>query len=362
MADLSQLMQMAPMVGAHFAGINQGQSEQSEQLKMMELQQLMQTRAQEAQQNAAMNPLKQEQMRLQNQTTQAQLPGIGADAELKAYKAKIAKETMGSDIEADQVEKKMKVYKTIGSTLGSVAGSIEANSSVPPHTAFASELQSMGIPDEAAQRMLKKYADVPAGQLAARLRKDSENMLRQSESYVREIDQEKLKQAGSTERAKLLAQNRVDVKGMGGAGGKTPAADDLIGWLMVELKGKPPATRLAILNQYIQRADAQGNEELANRLREEAKVVAQTIATLPNAQPNPGAPNIGAASGGRVPVYETQTPFVQGEGQQPPATPQAPDANKLRKGIAAAGWPYEPNKYDYRIAPDGVVERKPKGK
>lgn len=51
--------------------------------------------------------------------------------------------------------------------------------------------------------------------------------------------------------------------------------------------------------------------------------------------------------------------------QPPTPTPRgntAPSASGINKQVVeAAGWAYEPDKYDYRVM-DGKVQRKPKGK
>lgn len=360
MSDISQLMQVAPMVGAHYAGINQGQNEQMQQAKLQELLQMMESRQMEAQQKSAMHPLELESARLKNQTSQAQLPGISANSELLAQKAKFGRETIDGDIEADQVEKKMKVYKTLGSSLGNVAGVIESNSTVPPHAAFASELQNIGIPQGAAQRMIQKYSSVPASQLAAKLREDAERMLRQSEAYVQNIDREKLQQAGATERAKLMAQNRVEVKGMGGGGSKNPDLDDLEAWLQIELKGKPPATQFAILNRYIIRAEDSGNEELAARLRRQALALKPQVDAQINS-PRAGGVDLGTQSQGRIQTHPPADLPVAG--QQGAATQSKPGADptvEIRRRLAGVGQRYEPDKYHYRIGPNGQLQKAPK--
>lgn len=362
MADLSSLFRVAPITAAGFTGYNQGQAEQYENLRQMELSQLMQNRMGEESRKASLHPYEIEAKRLGNLISNAQLPGYAADSTSKQINARINQETADSKIAEANVSSRVKGVNSAAQGLGNFSDSIGRLPATERHKAMEDYYNMLGIPNEYRDQFRTHFGRFSGDQLPAEIKRINEGLLRNNPQYAQTMDQEKEQQRGATERSKILAQNRVEVKGMGGAGGsKNPAIDDFMGWLQIELKGKPPATRLAILNQYIQKARAAGQNEIADRLTEEARVVAQTIATLPNAQPNPGAPDIGAASGNRVPTHQTQTPFVPGGGAPQPQ-PQAADPNKLRRAIASAGWPYEPNKYDYRVAPDGVVERKLKGK
>ena len=43
-----------------------------------------------------------------------------------------------------------------------------------------------------------------------------------------------------------------------------------------------------------------------------------------------------------------------------PAAPSAADVRSIRRALQSQNMPYEPDKYDYRIGPDGKVLRKRK--
>lgn len=214
MADLAQLMQFAPTTAGGFMGSNQASQEQSDALKQQELRQLIESRMLEAQQKAAMHPLDLEAKRLSNQQTSAQIPGFAADSELKGINARKAGATYDADVEADITEKKMKAYKLIGTSLGSISGAIDSNPTVPPHAAFTNQLNTMGIPQGVAQRMLEKYRDVPATELSKRLKADAERMLRENAAYVQAMDQEALQQKGATQRQGMTVQGQKDIEQM----------------------------------------------------------------------------------------------------------------------------------------------------
>jgi hypothetical protein len=192
------------------------------------------------------------------------------------------------------------------------------------------------------------------------MKRISEAILRSDPVYTREIEQERMRQEGALKRANVLAQNRIDVKGMPGSGKKEPST--LQEWLQAEIKGKSPKTRMGILLDYIQRAEEAGLTDFAESLREQAAVLRPLVEAEIN-QPRAGTPDMEALSNGRVPTNPAARIPIPGRPNSG-GTPQpaAGGAKDIRKAIAGAGWTYEPDKYDYRIAPDGVAERKLKGK
>jgi hypothetical protein len=76
----------------------------------------------------------------------------------------------------------------------------------------------------------------------------------------------------------------------------------------------------------------------------------EKAAAVPQVAPDkvPGAPLT-------TPVPPVATPRVM------PKAASAPSPD-LQKAVTTSGWAWEPDKYDYRIGPDGKVQRKPKGK
>lgn len=214
MSDLSELMKYAPTVGAGFAGINQAQNEQMQHAKMAELQQLIQSRMMESEQKAAMHPLELEHKRLANQTSTAQLPGLTADSESKRLKAMREGATYDADVDADITDKRMKAYKTLGTSLGSISSAIDGNPNIPPHVALAQEMQRLGIPAGGAQRIMQKYQGVPANELSRRMKEDAERMLRENSAYAQAMDQERMQQQGATQRTGMQVKGQKEIEQM----------------------------------------------------------------------------------------------------------------------------------------------------
>jgi hypothetical protein len=111
MADLSSLFQVAPGTASYFTGQNQALASASEQLKQVELAQKIKQAMQESEFNQQLNPLKLEQQRLTNKSTELGLPGISADVESKQAKAKKDTATVDTDIAATNAENNDKADK-----------------------------------------------------------------------------------------------------------------------------------------------------------------------------------------------------------------------------------------------------------
>lgn len=362
MADLSQLMQIAPTTAAGFVGINQRQNEQMEQLRQAELAQLMQTRMAEESRKSSMHPFELDKMRLSNETTSAQLPGVRANSRSLGTKADIEEATKGSTIDNTNFKNQNEMVR---STIGQLGPFSEGLNSVPAlgrHAELDSYLSRIGVPDAFKPKMMEHFKRFSGEQLPAELKRISDAMLRNTPGYAQTMDQEREQQKGATERTRIMAQNRVDVKGMGGGGsGKNPGnmfgdESELNQWLSTELnelRKRPPATQLTALNRIL--AILPEEHPSYSKVAAMAQEVAATVGSLPNAVPNPGAVDIGAQSRGGVAVNPPVKPHVAGG--QP--KPQSETGNQdLRARIAKAGWAYEPNKWDYRINPQtGKLER-----
>lgn len=63
----------------------------------------------------------------------------------------------------------------------------------------------------------------------------------------------------------------------------------------------------------------------------------------------------GAPVGGNTPPAFGTPPAT------PPAAQPAAPPPEMASALQKAGWSYEPEKYDYRVGPDGKLQRKPKG-
>jgi hypothetical protein len=350
MADLSQLMQIAPTTAAGFMGVNQAQNRQMNEQKMMELAELMKMREAEEQRKQSMHPFELDKMRLNNETSQAQLPGLIAQSQIHQQNAQFGRDTLGGKTNKTNSDNQSEVIKNAFRNIGMLSDVVQT------HDDLARALPALGIPQEFQPKMMEHFGKFQGPALNQEMKRISEAILRSDPVYTREIEQERMRQEGALKRANVLAQNRIDVKGKGGK--KDP--DGIMEWYQAETKGKNAETRFAITLQYIQRAEAAGMTELAESLREEAAVLKPLIDAKIN-QPRAGTPDMGRLSNDRIPTNPPADIPIPGRGA-PQAKPAAGNSADLRKAIAGAGWTYEPDKYDYRIAPDGVAERKLKGK
>lgn len=360
MADLAELMKYAPTTGAGFVGYNQGQNEQMQQAKMAELQQLIQNQVMESQQKSAMHPLELEAKRLANQMSQVQIPNMQANSEFNQTRARVAGETAQGDIDSTNYTNRSKVNNGVASQLGAFSDTLGKVPALGRHAELESYFDQLQIPKQNRDFLRQHFGKFSGEQLPGELKRISEFALRNTPEYVQAIDRETLQQKGALERAKLMAQNRVALKGMPGAGGgsKNPAMDDIEAWLQVEIKGKPPATQFAILNRYIQRAMDAGNEELASRLVRQAQAIKAQVDAQINS-PRAGSVDMGAQSGGRVQTVPPVDLPIAGQGGATPKPSGDPTA-EIRGRLAKAGQRYEPDKYHYRIGPNGQLQKAPK--
>ena len=190
MSDLSQLMQVAPITGAGFMGINQADNEQEHTMRMMELQELMRQRASQEQRNAAAHPLEMQAKQLGIQRTEAELPGILAQSQSYQSKARVDQATENSKINGEKHKQIGKAFEAIGA--------------LAPNTQNAQqlqgELQSLGVPQEAIRMMMSRLGQLSGPALQKEMTRISENYLRSNPDYVKERDRERLQQEGADRR------------------------------------------------------------------------------------------------------------------------------------------------------------------
>lgn len=151
--------------------------------------------------------------------------------------------------------------------------------------------------------------------------------------------------ANAAEVARITAQGRIDAKNAGGSGGKGEAS--IIAKLGFE--------KAAVYYDFkAQESEANGDDDEATKFHTQADKMKQSYerAKILAAQAaGGGKPD--AAAIANLPA--TPSPVPQGF-TPPPIAPQS-----IQQAVIAAGHPYEPDKYDYRIGPNGKVQSKPKG-
>lgn len=212
MADLSQLMGIAPNTAAFMMGQNQAQSRESERLRQQELAETIAKMQAEASLAQQMNPLKVEQQRLANQTTQAGLPGVEADSALRQLKARLGQGTIESDISAgvsqnqEQVSKNQESQRArVGKAFLQLAPELDTIPNLPGQRAARIRTfltQELGMPESHPQytRLMDVVKNTPSADLSKVLTNIGASLARQDPGYIKAIDLEKMQQAGANRR------------------------------------------------------------------------------------------------------------------------------------------------------------------
>lgn len=274
------------------------------------------------------DPLKLAQASLQNQGLEAGLPGIFANSSLAQDKANISRQSLGEQIagakskqNADMSDNDLKIIENSAQKM--------AMSQNPQE-------REMGV------MLLKQHKDII---------RDRE---KQDAQQVRQLAQ--IREQGS--QARLTQQQAIDagkyVKGVGGGGGGSIQDQLSSGKLSFE----KAATLLAGAAFM---AEQEGDVEKANTYRQMADQYTQQHIQSRQAGAvagQVGKPDVGALGG--IPTVQRQPvqPFAPVTPKQAPTATEAPQGQVFKQAFGS----FEPDKYDYRMGPNGVPQRKPKGK
>jgi hypothetical protein len=366
MNNLASLMQIAPTTAAGFMGINQAQAEEQEKLKQMELAQLMQQRMGEEQRKQSLHPYDVQKASLGNEEMRAKIPGVMADSDAKGTAARIARETASSEISGKNFENRNKPQRQALGQLGVFSESLNKVPALGRHSALNDMLgKGMGMDDQQRAMMMEHFSKFDGDKLPAELKRISDAVMRNNVEYVRDIDRERLQQGGATDRAKIMANSRDYAADLRGGKGSIDPTKDLEGWLRAEIKGKPPSTQLATYNRAITMAVQMGDTDLAMKLAQQALPLKQQVDADPSRAPRPGTPDMPAISNGRVPVNPSpQAPLVDPSAPlgAPQAQAQPQVGGDIGKLVTQQGEQYRPDLYEYRMGPNGKVQKRPKGK
>lgn len=347
MNDLSSLMQIAPITGAGFAGIDQANNEQDENLKQAELAQLIQSRQSAESRLNELHPLMMREKQLSNDETSARIPGIQANSSALQTKADIDAGTRDSTIAADNFKNNNGMRQAVFSQLGTFAPALNNQPPLARHSTLDSYLTSLGVPDAQRQQMMTHFANVSGEQLPGYVQKVSDIALRSTPAYAEKMDATNAEVKGRTQVANILADSRTDVAGMHYGNRLDP--NDIEGNLRANIKGKPAATQLSFYNTAITQALQQNKGDLAMRLYQEAAPIKAQVDQATNS-PRAGTPAIGQLSNGQIPVNPpANMPLVNpGQGQPPPAPLVNPNssnsqgsANAPRVGDVQKGYRYK---------------------
>lgn len=362
MSDLSQLMQYAPTVGAGFMGLNQLNAEREAEAKLTELAQLISTRAGQDQRQAQLHPLMMEQKRLENQKAQYDLPRIIAEAEGKQLDLDRTKATQQSTIDSTNFANNEKMQKAFMSQLGVISKELEGVPGVDRARYLTESFRQRGFPQP--EEFLKRFSHIPVDQLPAALEALSQKHLRSNEQYAREIDQQGMRDKTALEAARISAGAQIQsARERGSRGGMSGELEDQIN--MELSKTRTIEGRMAILINGIVKAKQEGNIELATKLHAQATALKPAYDQKVNSQ-RAGQVDLGAQSGGRIQTAPpANTPIPSPTDTPATPAPAAPAAaaqgpGQIKAMVEAAGGNYQPDKFLYRIGPNGKVQAKPK--
>lgn len=163
----------------------------------------------------------------------------------------------------------------------------------------------------------------------------------------REMEKVRLQNQGDIDVARINAQSRENV-----AKARTTAPKGLAELM----RGQSPDKAAMVYNALAIQAAANGDVDQANFYQAEAESAMKTAQT-----------NLGLrAEANKVGTYDMSQSGMPTVQAQPapgiiPATPQRqPAGGPIAAAVKAAGQQYEPDKFIYRISPDGKVQRKAK--
>lgn len=308
MADLSQLMQVAPISAAGFMGINQADNEQAHQQKMMELAELMQQRKMQEARAAEQHPLLMQAKQLGLQRDQAELPGVLARSQRDQL-----------TLETERAQQPGKMMDASGQLIGKT---FERLGQLAPVISDPSELEGalseLQVPPKVRQMMMAKLGNLRGPALQKELARISENYFRSNPDYVKTMDKEKLEQEGATNRTRMTnesAERRVKTSADGRKKAEVDAAKQ---WETAVIKAKGAKAQHAAAvaaSTWFQNngmpAQAAQFAAVAAELRPQAE------AEIAQSQPPAGKINMGAQTG--LPVNPNRSIAPPGAAAQKPA-------------------------------------------
>lgn len=278
---------------------------------------------QKYQQNAAKFPLAQRNQELTNQGLEAGLPGLYADSSLKVDKAKISNATNADEINA--ARSKIAAQMSESELAQHESAVKQAMLDPSPHVravgkAMAEQLMEIRKlrvhgEDSASVANIHGNASRDVAAIGANSR----------EAVAKTRAENQKKQALNMEQAAMAG--KLDY-GRAAVALSFAAEHEENPLIKAELFKRANAMELA--DQKARQAAAAGVPQV-----DPSKVPGAPLTT-----PKPPGPSLGPAG----------------------STPTASPSGDVQKAVTGSGWAWEPDKYDYRIGPDGKPQRKPKGK
>lgn len=333
---------VSPAFAAQQAGMQQANQQQEDQQKLAQTQ--------------AMNPLLQQEQQNKNAFTQAQTGYYGQLAQGQQNKNTLETATMPGQISSTNSANGLKIsqdniqkVQQIGQFATQLAPVLEQTPPLQRAAVAAKYMQQAGIdPVQAAPYLGEDPTTMPD-----RLRAIGQQMVQQSGKYISDMAETGLKEEGANQRTEMTTQAELK---------KTQMQQDTAKYKIErtnQIKQLMATTdqKISQLSTQIQQAQSSGQQPDPAMVGQLKYLSAQKVA-----QSN--ALNAELVGGGQVTTPEQRTganvDAFTGGGGNAPSGPPIGGTDAVSKAVQASGIPYEPDKYDYRIAPGGQVQRKPK--
>lgn len=364
--DLSTLFQADPAaqeLGLGFLG------QEKDMNKARLAQQLFETDKQRQ-----MLPLELQGKQLSNQTAQAQIPGLQAQSEKQQLDTRFSRETLGPKIESElskykgqMSDSQLKELTNAGQAYMQAGPLLDRMPGVVTHVAAKQILGNFYRPE---------FDQIPANALGQVISHFGETMVAAQSKYVQQLGLLGAKNEGAKDVAGINANARVEAARVAAAA-KIRGYDNELVQIREKAKlGSYPQRASYYIDKAHQLAEEAAfseDEQVKKALLERAKMFGQIAneaqqmdlaARAAAAQEtNKGKPDLGGfgiptvtppgqAPGAQVPgMNPGVNPAVAPSGQAPMGSPET-----FKKAFGA----YEPDKYEYRMGPNGQPQRRKK--
>ena len=258
----------------------------------------------------------------------AELPGIFARSSQEQDKANMSRKTLDPAIQAE---------------LTKIAAQTTFDDLKNQEAQLTQLISNPNTPEQIRQTLLKARDYFPD------LYKKRMELDEQTKRSTYEADQ---RRASALDVANVNKDKATTVANTNAAARVQAAAQKAVSMANAAAAGKldPAKAAVALAFAAEQSDDPTERAELFRRSNE-MELMAQKLKPAPQPQINTDAVGGGVLNPAKLPG---PTAGVKDAPAQP--------GNDIQKAVTAAGWTYEPTKYDYRIGPDGKVQRKLKGK
>lgn len=323
------------LYGAALAGEQRGKERQAADLKALYA--------------AQDRPFEQEKMRLTNE-------GLANTNEAAGLTNQLNRSQLGNKITAantafdlDQDAARMKKQAAYGEKLSSIAAQL---SSMPPPMRNAAFREmaleaGIGLDNPRAQQFLS----TDPNKLPGLLNEIGSGMAKSSAEFIRKMAEDKQKQDAEMAKQKYASDSSAGAsryatdKGFEKSQLSTQAKSDFLGALR---KAADPVKQYSMLQSEATRI--QDTDPVQAAMYRQMATSIEPVAQAKIKAATPGSADLNAMG-----IQTQAAPNIAPVAQRP-----VPGQTDIGRAVQAAGQAYEPDKYEYRIAPDGRVQRKPK--